>query len=404
MGRVGRGEERQRRRRRGRLIAAALVVALLVAGGVIAGLTLPGGAKSVPRGRRAAGGRTQHTLLFVLRGANGDAVAAALLAHDSSTQSGVEVLVPAQVISAVPGAGSEPFGNVVGLPDGALLARAALGDLLGVSVDSSWVIDEPTFAALLSRLGGVHVNVDTTVTAPATGGGAVVLLNPGPQLLDGAQAVAYATFVASGQPPVTVLPRLQGVLDGLMAVLPKSAAQIATLLKGLGSGSAVGGLAPSAVAGLLAGFAADDISSHVQYATLPVVPIDTGGAQLAYRIDMAGVHQLVTTELAGSIPPGAVGGHDRVLVENGVGTPRLGLSAQQKLVKAGLQFVGSRNAPHFGYAHTLVLIFSATPQAEALANRVAVALGVNPASAVRLSPLDQSIADVIVILGADYRP
>lgn len=402
-GQRGRGEARRAKQRRNRLVAALVALVLVLGGGIAAGLALQGGAGLV-RDKRVSGGRSQHTLLFALRASDGDAVESALLAHDSTTRSGVEVLLPAQVISEVPGAGSEPFGNALGLPNGALLSRAALADLMGITVDASWVIDEATFAALVNRLGGVHVNVDTTVTSPIKGGGAVVVLNPGPQLLDGAQAVAYATFIGAGQPPVTMLPRLQGVLDGLMAALPKAPTEISGLLTGLGTGSSVGGLAPSAVARLLAGFAADDAASNVNYATLPVVPIDTGAAQLSYRIDAAGVRALVRTQLADSIPPGVATGNNRVLVENGVGTPGLGLSARQKLVKAGLQFVGSVNAPQFGHAHTRVLIFSATAQAEALGNRVARALGVNPVSAVRLSPLDQSIADVIVILGADYRP
>ena len=378
-----------------------MAVVLVIAGGVAAGVvTGIGHSNNKPQ---LVDTRTQHTLLFQLRGPAGDAVESALLAHDSHSNSGVEILIPARVFAEVPGAGSAAFGSALALPNGALLSRDALADLLGITVDASWVIDEPTLAALVNRVGGVRVDVDTTVTTPLKGGGAAIVLNPGLQTLDGSHAIVYATYVTPGQPTVTALPRLQLVLDGLMAALPKSEGSLSALLGSLGRGSGTAGLPPSAVAALIGGFARDDAASAVSYSTLPVDPIDTGGPQLAYRIDPVAVRQLVTTQLAGSIPPGAASGTNRVLVENGVGTPGLGLSARARLVRAGFQFVGSRNAPQFGHAQTIVLIFSATPQAERLGVSVARALGV-PTTSVRLSTIDQSIADVIVILGANYRP
>lgn len=401
---AGRAELRRRRHRQRRILTAVVAVVVVLAGAAGAFLSLRGHPGRARAGSHTVSGRTQHTLLFQLQASNGSAAESALLADDSAAHTGVEVLLPAAVISEVPGAGSSAFGSALALPGGALLSRDALADLLGISVDSSWVVQETTFASLVDRLGGVRVNVDTTVTVPLKTGGATVLLNPGSQRVDGAQALAYATFVAAGQPPVTALPRLQGVLDGVMAALPGEPAQIAGLFTALGAGSQVSGQSPAEVAALLAGFKRDDAANTVSYATLPVTPIDTGGASLSYRIDPAGVHQLVSTQLAGSIPPGASTGHNRVLVENGVGTPGLGVSARDKLVKAGFQFVGSRNAPQFGHTQTVVLIFSATSQEQALGQRVARALGVNPTKAVRLSTIDQSIADVIVILGSDYRP
>jgi hypothetical protein len=72
------------------------------------------------------------------------------------------------------------------------------------------------------------------------------------------------------------------------------------------------------------------------------------------------------------------------------------------LVRSGLQFVGSDNAGHFGYRRSLVLVYQDTPAAYQLGRRVARALGL-PARDVAYATRTQTIANVIVVLGADYR-
>jgi hypothetical protein len=88
-------------------------------------------------------------------------------------------------------------------------------------------------------------------------------------------------------------------------------------------------------------------------------------------------------------------------VLNGVGTPGIGEVVRTRLVQDDFVFVGSRNAPRFDYANTIVLVPEATPEAQLLGERVAAALGVDPD--VRTDELG-SIADVIVIVGADFVP
>ncbi len=95
-------------------------------------------------------------------------------------------------------------------------------------------------------------------------------------------------------------------------------------------------------------------------------------------------------------------GGKRVLVLNGVGTPGLGEAVRAKLAPAGFVFVGSRNAPEFGYATTQVLVPEATQEAQALGERVAEALGVPPTS-VGTQEFG-TVADVVVLVGADFAP
>jgi hypothetical protein len=131
------------------------------------------------------------------------------------------------------------------------------------------------------------------------------------------------------------------------------------------------------------------------------VPIDPGGGVTAFRLESEAARALVDRALAQSVPAGARQTGNRVLVLNGVGTPGLGDAVRAKLVAADFVFVASRNAERFGYETTQVLVPEATPEAQALGNRVAEALGVQPD--VRQSDLG-TIADVVVIVGADFVP
>jgi hypothetical protein len=90
-----------------------------------------------------------------------------------------------------------------------------------------------------------------------------------------------------------------------------------------------------------------------------------------------------------------------VLVLNGVGTPGIGEKVRAKLVPAGFVFVASRNNATFGITKTRVLVKEATPQAQAVGERVAKALGV-PLDSVQTAEIG-SIADVVVVVGADFK-
>ena len=388
--RTGRRSElrAKRRRQRRRLtvvgIAAALVVALLFV------LTLFHGGGSSPK-KVHAPTRTQRTILFQLKGPAGTAVASALLAHDGPSTSGAVVLVPPQVLAQVPGVGSVAFGKA--LQTGSVAgARNALADLMGVTIDGSWVVDVPTFQRLVDQEGGVQVDVDAVVLS-----GRAVLLQPGAQRLAGLQAVQYATYLGAGEQEQTRLARLQSVLDGVLTGLPTTTTD---LLRSLGPGSL--STAPTAALGdVLTGLKKDDKADSLQYRSLPVIPVASGD-NVVFRIDAAATTQLVDELLAQSVPAGVRATGNRVLVLNGVGTPGLGAQVRDRLVPAGFVFVASRNAPTFGYLTTQVLVRDATTAGAALGARVAKALGV-PASSVMTSDQIGTIADVVVIIGKDFK-
>ena len=374
------------------------VVAVLA---VVVSLVVRHGSGPAPQ-TPAAGARTQSTALLSLRAGDGHAAASVLLADDARSHRGTEVLIPDRVIADVPGYGSHPFGQALTLPGAGTLARATLSDLMGITVDAHWTLDQQAFTTLVDRLGGVEADVDVDVVRRNSAGGGKVLIAAGQQRLSGAQAWAFATYLAPGEDPTAQLPRVQSVLDGVLAQLPKKPAEVGTVLRAL-PGGMQSDWAPQRLATMLVALASDAAASNITYTQLPVLPIDTGGSQQTYRIDPAKVHDLVTSSLAGSVAPGASGNGNRVLVENAVGTPGLGTSVRDRLVKSGYRFVDSRNLRPFGRPKSVVLIFDNNPRAEAKGAALARSLGL-PATAVLYSPQAQSVADMVVILGLDYRP
>lgn len=383
---------RARRRRQRRLLAALLAVAVVLLALVTVALArrdTPGRATLPPQAR------TQRTLLFQVQGESGAAVGSALLAHDPASRSGAAVLVPPQVIVTVPGSGTLQLGVALrSVPPER--TRTALADLIGVTVDAGWVVNVPTLAAFIDGLGGVKVDVDVPVVT-----GRTVVLAPGRQQVDGARAVQFLRYLAPGEQEQARLARLQEVVDGMLTALPQATAQVTQALSSLGPRSDSSLPAPQ-LAAFLVGLAGDTRADQLQYDSLPVVPIDPGNGVTSFRLDADPARALVDRLLAQSVPPGARQTGNRVLVLNGVGTPGLGEQVRARLVPAGFVFVGSRNNATFGVARSRVLVRDATAEAQELGARAARALGL-PADAVQTAELG-SIADVVVVVGADFRP
>jgi hypothetical protein len=395
--RAQRAAERRRQRRQRRILAA--ITAGVVALAAIVLFVVRGHSSSPDKSVAAAGARTQSTLLLSLRAGDGSAAASVLLADDPAHHQGAEVLVPGRVIVDAPGYGSHPFAQVLTLPGAGSLSRAALTDLVGVTVDGYWTLDQTSFGRLVDTLGGIDVRVDRDVVRRTAGGGGQVLVPAGRQHLNGASAWAYATYVAAGEDPTAQLPRVQTVLDGVLAKMPRDEAAAGRIV---GAFRGATDRSTKQLAHLFVGLATDARGSDLTYTQLPVLDVDTGGPLPTYRIDSAKVQQLVKTSFAGSQVADGDGAGRRVLVENAVGTPGLGASVRDRIVKAGYVFVSSSNFPPFGRAQSLVLVFQDTPGAQAKGAALAKALGL-PVTSVRFSPRGQSVADIVVILGRDYR-
>ena len=396
-----------RRGRSAALVAAGL--ASLTAGLAVGGALGRGFAGSSPTASASAPAvravvaapRTQRTLLLSVDLGRGRALGA-LIATDPRGRRTSVTLLPSRTVAEVPGAGTLPLGRALRLPDAAT-SRATVSDLLGVTVDASWRLDQATLARLIDAGGGVTVDVDTDVLA-ADG---TPLANPGPgQHLSGMAAAAFAATLAEGDDESVRLVRLQQVLAGLVAALPTQQSAVAARLASLGPGS-TSTEPPLALAGQLglltaAGGTAGATGSPpaTTYAVLPVLPVDSGGAAVAYRTDPAALASYRAQQLAGSEPHTAAVGVTRVFVINGTGAAQLGALVRPRLVAAGLSYVGSRNATTFGRATSAVLVGGDSAADRARGRAVATALGLPP-SVIAVGSQEQDVADVVVLVGAD---
>ncbi len=390
---------RARRRRRRQAVVAVLAVGALLA--VLVTAYFARRDEPLPTAGTPSPGRTQSTLLVQVAAAGGDAAGSVLLAHDPAAAAGAGLLVPPQVLATAPGSRPLPYASVLGAlgPDA---SRKALADLLGVTVDAAWVLDAATAVRLVDGLGGIRVDVDVPVlAAPSPGAAATVLLQPGEQPVDGTRALAFATYRAVEEQEQVRLARLQELVDGVLAALPDDARQVAGLLDTLGAGSQPFGTDVPGLAGTLVGLSQDLRATALQYDTVPVVTVDTGGVPAA-RLDADAARGLVERLLSASVPAGQRADGNRVLVYNGVGTPFLGDRVRDALLAAGLRYVPGGNATTFGVATTEVQVPDATPTSLQLGARVAAALGVPPSSVRIGSPT--SVADVVVVVGADFVP
>ncbi len=390
--------ERRRRKRRIRATLGTLLAVVLVLGGIgfaVSRITGRGDGTDGPRSR------TQQTLLFQVAAADKSAASGALLAWDGVPGTASMVLLPSQTVSEAPGYGSLPLGAVLRLAGVSVSRQAVSGLLAGVRIDHDWTLASPAFGTLVDSVGGVVVDVDRDLVVPGDGGTTVLLRAGGGQRLNGATALRWSSYVGPGEDALAALPRFQAVVEGLLAALPPEPAAFTATLSALGKGSQTS-WQPAALATFLDGLRDVGAAEKFEAAILPVQEIETGGTITTYGIKRDEVTTLVERTLAASVPEGRREGDRRVIVENGVGTPGIGLSVAAKLTPAGYEIVTTRNAPRFDYAKSVVLVFDATDAARERGLDVARLLGL-PADSVQVATINQSVADVIVIVGRDFR-
>ncbi|MGN6242522.1 MAG: LCP family protein, partial [Motilibacteraceae bacterium] len=349
---------------------------------------------AAPPAPQAAG--TERVLLVQVVGADGQGQLAALLgtSHGSAGAGGSVVLVPTRLLVDVTGAGTVPLAEAAARP--APAAANALTDVLGLRIDGTWSLPAAGLAALVDQVGGVDVQVDHDLSLPSAGG---LTLPAGRQHLDGRTAAAFATVLEAAEPEQARLARFDDVLRGVLAALPGQSAGAAAVVRASGGSSTLA--APDLAASLVR---LHDVvaAGSATYDTLPVRSIDSGGDVALYGLDTTAARTELGQDFPGALQ--AVGpGTVRVLVENGVGTPGLLDAARSRLVARGLVFRDGGNASRFGLATSAVLVPDATPASTDEGRRVARALGL-PDTAVQVSARGQTVADVVVLLGADFRP
>lgn len=137
------------------------------------------------------------------------------------------------------------------------------------------------------------------------------------------------------------------------------------------------------------------LSEDIAVVPLPVKPISLG-EQTFFEPRRDEIADLLKTWWGVEID--AEQAPTRVIVYNGAGTPGIAGIAAQQLIRGGLRVIDTKNADRFDYAATSIIVQNG-PVANG--HQIAEVLGVGN---VVEQPADQRVADVVVIIGKDYRP
>ena len=387
--------EAQKRKAQQRWLLTGFAVIAVVVLVVLAVVWLAG---RDDEGAPAAGAqRVERTVTMTLAGEGQPATSGALMVSDTGSDSAGSVLIPSRFFVEGATPGPLPFGETVQLGEvGA--PGTALADTLEVVVDDTWQVSNGMLAELVDAADGVLVNVDVDIVQ---GNNIVVATGEG-QLLNGQEAVAYATFLGPNEVEQARLARFSQVLDQVMKRLPSDRDALLEVFTNVNAAQNATMSVES-----LTDFALDygDVArtGDTAYQSLPVKSLDVGGGRPSFGIDIEGLDRLRQGLLADSLPSDSGGDQIAVLVQNGVGTPDLEQDAATLLRDEGYEFLNGGNANEFGYDETVVLIPDTTPASIALGESVATTLGV-PESSVQVTDEGSSLADVIVILGEDFKP
>jgi anionic cell wall polymer biosynthesis LytR-Cps2A-Psr (LCP) family protein len=354
-----------------------------------------------PSTSAAPTGPVQPTLLFLVQDKEGIAVNDALMSVGGSVKHANVLTIPPNVVVDVATGGTLPFGQIARLPD-ANGPAAALSDAIGVNVNGTLGMNTLAFSGLVDAVGGVTADVDVDVIETKPDGSQVVLVPAGKAVvLQGPQAAAYSTYLAPGEPEEARMARFTQVLRLTVAKLPSDVTKVESILSGLGA-SARATVPTAEVASFLVRMQNDVLVDNAAYKNLPVRTLDTSGA-VAYVVDQVPTAAMVQELLPDAVRTPGENSKVRVLVQNGVGTPGLNAAARQRIVDKGFTFVNGANAASMGHETTQIVVPDSSEQSRTWGNDIAIALGVSPSDVV-IDNSGQTVADVLVILGADFKP
>lgn len=392
-------EQQQKDRRKRSILIISVVVLVALVGGLVVWLQSRGGDAAPPP---ASTGRTTHSLTLTLAEPGQEASSGALLVADPTDATASGVLIPSHVYVTGPTPDGVPFGETVQLGSAGAPGEA-LASTLDVIVDNTWQLSSDELAALVDAVDGVVVDVDSDVVVNENGQKKIVIASGDAQLLNGQQAAQFAQYRAPGEPEEVRLARFRQVVEQLIRRMPTSSEDVTKLLHENKADRVI--TSPTTeLANFLVAFGNVARSGDAEFQSLPTRPLPSVGHGIeASTPDDEGVAQLRESELAGIVPPGVGGQQIDVMVQNGVGTPGIEQDASKQLTDAGFKFVNGGNANSFNYDKSVVVIPDATEASVAVGQKVANALGL-PDSAVKVGNQGSNVADVIVILGADYKP
>lgn len=88
----------------------------------------------------------------------------------------------------------------------------------------------------------------------------------------------------------------------------------------------------------------------------------------------------------------------RVIILNGNGVPGIARSAADKLLAGGLRIVDIKNAAHFNYQKTEIIVYTEVGRKQAKLVQKSLNVG-----SIKYNQIPQDVTDLVVILGKDYQ-
>ncbi|MFF9395780.1 LytR C-terminal domain-containing protein [Streptomyces griseoluteus] len=388
--------EEARRRARSRIIALGVVLALVVAGGVgylwyagkLPGVSSPGTASGTTV---AAGAQKRDVIVVHLHDTGKRGTSTVLLVDNTTTKRGTTVLLPNSLALTDDSGTTTTLAKSVD-DDGSSGTRDQLDTVLGTDIQGTWRLDTPYLQNLVELVGNIEIDTDTDVPDPdAKKKGAAPLVHQGrAQTLSGKAAVAYATYRGPGETENAQLKRFGEVMQGTLRKLSSDPSAATTTVQTLAQI-----LDPPLTDKDLGTFLAKlaDLAKDGKYRTVPL-PVQSDGTLTAGTSD-----SVVKDILGGTAKSPDAGSAVRVAVQNATGAKDSTEKARVTLLGGGFGFIEGGTASGARAASEVVYSDAADRQN---ATEVAKTLGL-PASAVAKGAVSSG-ADVLVVLGQDYRP
>ncbi|WP_042367975.1 LCP family protein, partial [Streptacidiphilus neutrinimicus] len=311
-------------------------------------------------------------------------VYSALLISEPSPAKGVTLLLPGTLgVPQDAGSGLLALNSAVDSM-GAYGTRTGINNLLGTDISATWNIQTPFLQNLVDIVGGVNIDSDVAVSL-----GGKQVISPGKNTaVNGAAAMAFATYKAKGETDQTQLNRFGVMLQALITAMPTDPTAAASKITHMGAVEDPS-LSDDALGALLAKLSTDARGGAYSTETLPVLGNGTLGS---------GAGAMVSGLLAGKVSSESGQTAPRVQVVDASGNPKAAEYAQAAITNSGdVVLPGTTKA---ATRSTSVIEYGDDTRL-ADAKALAATLGL-PASAVKkvTSPLS---VDLLVELGRDYK-
>jgi len=389
--------EEAKRRARGRAIALVVVLALVAVGGAgylwYAG-KLPGTSSSSDTktgGATSAAAQKRDVVVVHLHNTKKGGTSTVLLVDNATTKQGTTVLLPNSLALTGDDGSTTTLAKSVD-DDGSSGTRDALDTVLGTDIEGTWRLDTPYLQNLVELVGNIDIDTNANVPDPdATKKGTAPLVKKGEdQTLSGKTAVAYATYLASGEAQDAQLERFGQVMQGVLRKL-SSDAQAATVTVQTLAQILDPSLTDKDLGSFLARLAELAKGGDYKTSLLPVQGDGTLSAQASASV--------VKTVLGGTAKSPDKDAAVRVSVQNATGDKDDTEKARVVLLNGGFTFLEAGTADT-ARATSQVLYSDAADKENA--TEAAKTLGL-PTSSVKKGTVGSN-ADVSVILGQDYKP